>query len=150
MAAPQHASPASDLRARLETLGREIGGREASHAAAVEEAWRCAARLRAWVADALAGFQAGAAKSGASHLAIDVSEPRLDDKHLRSVQFDVRRGRHVAIVTLTSRGDVTLVGPFKVGNAEGPCFSFPANADAELCRALEDFLARFLEQATTP
>lgn len=150
MAAPDPASPASALRARLEALGREIGSREASHASELEKARHCAARLRAWVADAIEGFESAVAESGAPHLGIAVSEPRLDDKHVRSVQFDVRRGRHVAIVTVKSRGEVTLVGPFKTGKTEGPCLSFPSHADADLCRALGDLLARFIEEGMAP
>jgi len=48
------------------------------------------------------------------------------------------------------RGEVTLVGPFRLGKAEGPCRSFPIDADAEIERALGDFLCAFVEEATSP
>jgi hypothetical protein len=81
---------------------------------------------------------------------VELSEPRPDDKHLRSVQFDLRRGRHQAIVTVKSRGEVTLVGPFHAGKSEGPCKTFPFDAEVEIEKALGDFLERFLEEAATP
>jgi hypothetical protein len=42
------------------------------------------------------------------------------------------------------------VGPFHRGKAEGPCLSFPFEAEAELRKALGDFLERFLEEAAQP
>ncbi|HEU4427311.1 MAG TPA: hypothetical protein VFT98_01035, partial [Myxococcota bacterium] len=86
----------------------------------------------------------------APHLTVKVSETRTDAKHLRAVEFDLTRGRHRAIVTVKSRGDVTLVGPFHVGKTEGPCKSFPFDAHDELHGALGDFLEKFLAEAATP
>ena len=54
------------------------------------------------------------------------------------------------MVSVRSRGDVTLVGPFHAGKAEGPCRSFPIESSAEIDAALADFLESFLEQAATP
>ena len=99
---------------------------------------------------ALAGFHEAATRAGAPHLAVELSPVRVDDKHLRSVEFDLCRGRYRAIVTAKSRGDVTLVGPFRSGKTEGPCKSFPMDAQDELRGALADFLERFLEEAATP
>jgi hypothetical protein len=139
-----------DLHARMEELGRRLGAREASHAEALAEARRELAGLHARVTAALAAFEAAAAGSGAEHLRVAVSEPRADDKHLRAVEFDLQRGRHRAIVTVKSRGEVTLVGPFKAGKTEGPCRTFPWDAHSEIEEALGDFLERFLEEAATP
>jgi hypothetical protein len=150
MAAPQDASQVAALRARMQDLGRAYARREADHAEAMERAKRCAARLRSWVADALAGFDEAAAAAGAQPLGFQVSETRIDDKHVRAVQFEIRRGRHVAVVTVKSRGEVTLVGPFHAGKKEGPCFTFPADADDELRRALGDFLERYVDEAIAP
>ena len=86
----------------------------------------------------------------APHLRIELGEIQVDEKHLRAVEFELRRGRHRAIVTAKSRGDVTLVGPFQAGKVEGPCLSFPFDAGSELHRALGDLLARFVEEAATP
>ena len=95
-------------------------------------------------------FHAGAAAAGAPQLRIEVSPVRVDDKHLRSVEFELQRGRHRAIVTAKSRGEVTLVGPFRVGKVEGPCLSFPFDAEDEFSNALAGFLERFAEEAATP
>ena len=54
------------------------------------------------------------------------------------------------MVTVKSRGEATLVGPFHVGKTEGPCKSFPFAAEDELRKALGDFLERFLTEAATP
>jgi hypothetical protein len=123
---------------------------EAEHAAALEAARVRASSLREAVALGLAGFREGAAAAGAPHLDVELSELRLDDKHVRSVEFDLWRGRYRAIVTVKSRGDVTLVGPFHAGKTEGPCKSFPFDAEDEIQNALAEFLERFLTEAVTP
>lgn len=138
------------LRGRLSDLGRKLAEREAGEAAALAAAGRRAAGLRALVADGLGAFNDAVVAAGAPQLAVVVSETRPDDKHLRSVQFDLRRGRQTAIVTVKSRGEVTLVGPFRAGKNEGPCLSFPFGAEAELEAALTEFLERFLEEAASP
>ena len=61
-------------------------------------------------------------------------------------------------ITVKSKGEVTLVGPFRAGKNEGPCQSFAfevggtsgAQDDGELESALGDFLERFLEEAAAP
>jgi len=135
---------------RLERLGQTLGEREANHADALARAQSKAKELRDGVANALERFHTAASKAGAPHLEIVLSEPRMDDKHLRAVEFELRRGRHVAIVTVKSRGDVTLVGPFRAGKTEGPCRTFPFDAQTEIDDAMVDFLTSFLEEAATP
>ena len=107
---------------------------------------RCAAQ----VAEAVEAFHAAAARAGSPHLRLAVGPVHLDDKHVRAVEFAVERGRHVALVIVKARGDVTLVGPFRTGKTEGPCRTFAWDAAAEIEAALGDFLERFLEEATTP
>jgi hypothetical protein len=136
------------LTDRLRELGRELAARELEHRDALEAARRQAESLRAQVALALEGWHEAVA--GAPQLAVRVGEIRPDDKHVRAVEFDLTRGRHRAIVTVKSRGDVTLVGPFHAGKTEGPCKSFPFGADEEIRKALGDFLERFLTEAATP
>ena len=131
-------------------LGRELGEREGAHRADLDEARRRAAALRAAVGDALEGFREAVAAAGAPQLEVRLGELRPDDKHVRAVEFDLARGRHRAIVTVKARGEVTLVGPFHAGKTEGPCKTFPFAADAELQKALGDFLERFLTEAATP
>jgi len=144
-------APASgELRRRLEEIGRHVGTQEAAHAAALEEARRRADALRAMVAHALDGFHAATAASGAPHLRVELGRTRLDDKHIRAVEFELRRGRHVGIITVKSRGEITLVGPFHAGKKEGPCVTFPFAAERELLQALGSFLERFLAEAVTP
>jgi hypothetical protein len=138
------------LRERMAQLGRELGGREAEHGVALEEARRCAAGLRARVCDAIDGFREAVTAAGVPQLAVRVGEVRPDDKHVRAVEFDLVRGRHRAVVTVKARGEVTLVGPFHAGKTEGPCKTFPFGAEAELDKALGDFLERFLVEAATP
>jgi hypothetical protein len=138
------------LGERLEALGRELGERESSFAENLGRARGRADELRAEVADALVRFHAAAEKAGAPHLVIDVSPVRVDDKHVRSCEFELSRGRHRAVVTVKSRGEVTLVCPFRAGKAEGPCRSFPLAASPEFESAFEAFLAAFIEDAATP
>ena len=138
------------LRERMARLGRELAEREGPHRTDLDEARRRAASLRAEVADALAGFREAVETAGAPQLAVSLGEIRPDDKHVRAVEFDLSRGRHRAIVTVKARGEVTLVGPFHAGKTEGPCKSFPFSAEAELEKALGDFLERFLAEAATP
>jgi hypothetical protein len=142
--------PDADLGDRLAALGRRLGEREGEHAPALALALGEAEKLRAQVAAALERFHAAAAAVGAPHLRIALGEVRVDDKHLRAVEFDLVRGRHKAVVTAKSRGEVTLVGPFRIGKEEGPCLTFPFAAHEEIHSALGSFLERFLEEASTP
>jgi hypothetical protein len=139
-----------NLPARLARLGGSLGEREAQHRADLDRARAEAERIHAQVADALAAFHRAVADAGVDHLRVALGDVHLDDKHLRAFEFDLTRGRHRAIVTAKSRGEVTLVGPFRSGKTEGPCRSFPFEAGAERDAALGDFLERFLEEAATP
>ena len=139
----------ASLRERLRELAEQIAAREAEHRAALDEAFRRAAALRAEVAGALEGWREGVG-AAAPQLAVTLGAVRPDAKHVRSVEFDLSRGRHRAVLTVKSRGEVTLVGPFHVGKTEGPCKSFPFAAEDELRKALGDFLERFLTEAATP
>jgi len=140
----------SRLRERLARLGREIAAREAGHAADLDRARTRARSLHELVESALASFHSAAAEGGAPHVELRLSPVRCDDKHLRAVEFDLERGRHRAIVTVKSRGEVTLVGPFHRGKTEGPCRTFPIDAQGEIEAALGDFLERFIEEAASP
>jgi hypothetical protein len=137
-----------ELNDRFLQLGRRFGEREAEHAESLAAARACAEKLHDTISRALADFHRGA---GMSQLEVSLSEVRADDKHVRAVEFELVRGRHRAIVTAKSRGEVTLVGPFHAGKTEGPCRSFPFDAGPgpELCEALGDFLEKFLEAAST-
>jgi hypothetical protein len=141
---------ASDLGDRLEHLGRELGEREAAHRRGLDEARACAEKIRSRVGSALERFHRGAHAAGAPHLRVSLGEIQIDDKHLRAVEFDLTRGRHRAIVTVKSRGDVTLVGPFHRGKHEGPCRTLPIDAEGEIEVALGAFLECFLAEAATP
>jgi hypothetical protein len=138
------------LGERLEKLGRELGEREAAHAEALEEARLRTEELRDQVAAALGRFHSAARKAGAPQLEPEISAVRIDDKHVRSYQFSLGRGRHRAIVTVKSRGEVTLVGPFRSGKTEGPCRSFPLAASEEFEDGLASFVEAFVEDAATP
>jgi hypothetical protein len=135
---------------RMAEMGRTLGAREAEHAGVLDAAREKAEGLRTLVCDALGRFHSAAKEAGAGHLRIDVGGTRLDEKHIRAIEFDVSRGRHRVIVTAKSRGEVTLVGPFRRGGNEGPCRTFPIDADGEIEKALEEMLESFLEEATTP
>jgi len=143
-------SPDRPLRERLCALGRSLAAREAEHRARLDEAWREAERLHGLIADALAGLHTALDEQGASYLRVVLGPVRLDEKHVRAVQFELLRGRAVALVTVRSRGDVTLVGPFRAGKTEGPCQSVVWTDPTAVEQALGEFLERFLEQATTP
>lgn len=140
----------SELRGRLRALGSELAERERPHAEGMARAWQTSEQLHALVADALGAFHETVREGGAPHLAVEISPPRVDDKHARAVEFELRRGRHVAVVTVKSRGEVTLVGPFREGKDEGGCQTLPIDAGDAIESALGELLARFLEQAATP
>jgi hypothetical protein len=139
-----------NLKERLEALGRVMGEREAAHRDQLAAARSKAEELRARVSTGLHRFVTAAEAAGSPTLEIELSEPRLDDKHIRAIEFDLRRGRHGALVTVKSEGEITLVGPFRVGKAEAPCLSFSFDSSHEFDEALADFLERFLEAAMSP
>jgi len=123
-----------NLNDRIEAIAHTVAKREATHFEAIAQARRKAEELHGQV----------------DYLQVEVSPPRIDDKHLHAVEFDLERGRHRAVITVKSKGEVTLVGPFRAGKKEGPCRSFPVGADADIADALSDFLAAFLEEACSP
>jgi hypothetical protein len=139
-----------DLGSRLEALGRSLGLREAAHAAAYSQAFARAREIHSQVETGVARFRAALGEAGGPPLDIEIASPRIDDKHIRAVQFDLRRGRHGALVTVKCKGEITLVGPFRIGKQEGPCQSFPSQAESEFDAALGDFIADFLEAAMGP
>lgn len=141
-----------ELEDRIEGIARSIARREAGHADDLARARACADALHARVASAIDRFNAIVSEE-VPHLRVELTPPRADDKHLHAVEFDLERGRHRAVVTIKSKGEVTLVGPFRAGKNEGPCRSFPIGDGAEegeLDDALGDFLERFLEEAPSP
>jgi len=139
------------LNERVETLAREIVEREGEgdHVEALDRARAKAEALRALVLPAIETFNRIIAEAFPG-LVVDVTPLRVDDKHVHSVEFDLERGRTRAIVTVKSKGQVTLVGPFQAGKDEGPCRRIPIEAEAEIESALVDFVEEFLEAATAP
>ncbi|MEE8165076.1 MAG: hypothetical protein V3T64_05875 [Myxococcota bacterium] len=137
------------LNDRIEALARDLARRESSHLDAIEKAQYKAGELHRQVDAAIARFNEVVSLS-IPYLEVSVSALRVDDKHLHAVEFDLERGRHRAIVTVKSKGEITLVGPFQSGKTEGPCRSFAFDAEAELQDALAAFLERFLEEAAAP
>jgi hypothetical protein len=138
------------LTEQLASWGRALGEREAAVADALETAWRVSRELHDLLAAGLERFHGAAEQAGAPQICIELSEPRTDDKHVRSVQFDLSRGRHRAIVTVKSEGVVTLVGPFRDGKTEGPCLRFEIAQGKEIEEALPILLEAFLDQAFAP
>ncbi|MFK7898882.1 MAG: hypothetical protein AB8G23_23835 [Myxococcota bacterium] len=123
--------------------------REGGHRDALADARAKADAVHAQVSDAVEHFNALVAES-VPHLQVHLTPPRIDDKHLHAVEFDLERGRHRGVITVKTKREVTLVGPFKAGKPEGPCRSFPFEADDDLEDALGEFLTRFLEEASAP
>ena len=138
-----------ELEERIEALGVSLADQESGHAEALAMARRFGERIHARVEALLARFHA-AVRERAPQLAIAQSPLRTDDKHLRALEFELARGRHRAIVTVKSRGEITLVGPFRTGKTEGPCKSFPLDAEDDIESALGDFLVEFIEEAANP
>ena len=138
-----------NLNERTEAIAHEVAKRESTHLEPIARARRKAEELHGQVDSAIGRFNATLAES-VPYLQVEVSPPRIDDKHLHAVEFDLERGRHRAVITVKSKGEVTLVGPFREGKKEGPCRSFPVDADADIADALSDFLAAFLEAASSP
>ena len=139
-----------ELDEALERVGRTLAERESAHRSELELARDKAVALHARVAAALDRYHEAVESAGAAHLRVELTAPRLDEKHVRSYEFDVRRGRHRALFVLKSRGELTLVGPFRMGKTEGPCRSFPVGAEVEITAAVVEFVSNFLEEAATP
>lgn len=138
-----------NLNDRIQAIADDVAKREAVHSEAISKARAKAEELHADVDSAISRFNGALAKS-VPYLRVEVSPPRVDDKHLHAVEFDLGRGRHRAVITVKSKGEVTLVGPFRAGKKEGPCRSFSADAGEEIEDALGDFLEHFLQEAASP
>ena len=138
-----------NLNDRIEALARSLAQRESIHAADIEAARAKATELHSEVASAIGRFNSVVGES-VPYLQVVVSPPRIDDKHLHAVEFNLERGRHRGVMTVKSKREVTLVGPFRDGKNEGPCRSFGFDAEEDLRDALGDFLERFIEEASAP
>ena len=134
---------------RIETIAHELADREAAHLESLAVAREKAKALYDRIEEVVHRFN-DILSEKAPHLRVDVKPPRVDDKHLHAIEFDLERGRHRAVVTVKSKGEITLVGPFRQGRKEGPCRTFPIDDDEEIEAALGDFLERFLEEAASP
>ena len=137
------------LEERLAELARQLVERERDHSTDLDRAFEYANKVHTRLASALEGFHA-LTLSEAPQLRIELSEPSVDEKHLHAVQFDLSRGRHRAIFTIKSRGEITMVGPFRSGKTEGPCRSFPVTAETEIENALEELVLSFIQEAVRP
>ena len=148
------AGPGDALGAALADVGQALGAREADHREALEAARAKAVELHARVERALGRYHEAIEAAGAPHLRVDIGAPRLDEKHVRSWEFELRRGRWRGLFVLKSRGELTLVGPFRTGKTEGPCKSFPfappGTTEPEIDAAPVKFVTHFLEEAATP
>lgn len=140
--------PASKLRERLAAKGLALAQREEEHKHDLKEAHERAHGLRTRVEEGLKGYTQAIAS--APHLQVTLGPVHPDEKHVRSVEFQLARGRFRALFIVKAKGEVTLVGPFRTGKTEGPCQSFPWDARSEIDEALVDFLESFLEEAATP
>ncbi|HEB91613.1 MAG TPA: hypothetical protein ENI85_18705 [Deltaproteobacteria bacterium] len=134
---------------RIEGIARALADREAAHVGSLTAARETAERIHARVEEAIHRFNDIVGEK-APHLRVEVRPPRVDDKHLHAVEFDLERGRHRAVVTVKSKGEITFVGPFRQGKKEGPCLTFPVDDEEEIDAALGVFLERFLEEAASP
>jgi hypothetical protein len=141
-----------DLEARLAERGRALAEREARFVPELARARTLAESLHRTVSEALSAYHLETL--AAPWLSVQIGPVTHDDKHLHAFEFDVRRGRHRAIVVIKSRGEATLVGPFHQGKQEGPCrrvqLGEATSASDELLGALGDLLDAFLDQATEP
>jgi hypothetical protein len=137
------------LHDRIKALAEDLVLRETAHADAIERARHKARELHERVDSAVELFNQ-TLEGSAPYLRVDVSPTRVDDKHLHAIEFNLERGRHRAVVTVKSKGVVTLVGPFRRGKKEGPCLSFPIEQHDDIEDALGDFLERFLQAAASP
>ena len=137
------------LEERIDGFASALLKREAGHADDLAKARVKADEVHQRVSSVMDRFNS-AIEASLPELQVEVTTPHLDEKHAHAIEFDLIRGRHRGIVIAKSKGEVTLVGPFKTGKNEGPCRTFPFSEDAELIDALGDFLERFLEDATAP
>ncbi len=148
----------SKLASAFAQVGRTLGEREAPHREGLEAARATANALHARVSAALEHYHAAIQTAGSPHLRVEIGDPRLDHKHVRSYEFVLKRGRHRGLFILKSKGQLTLVGPFREGKTEGPCQriqlpysgSSAAASNDEVDAAIIEFVSKFLEEAATP
>ena len=137
---------------RIETLARAIASREAGRALGRATARDLADTLHARLRDAARRFARAAGEAGAPHLdLVRIGPVEPDDKSVRAFQIKIRRGRWEAVAVCKDHGEVTLVGPYKLGEEQGPCNPIHLERDAaesqRLERDLPELLCRLIEIA---
>ncbi len=136
----------------LEDLARRIAAREAGRGDRRAAARDMADRLHADVTACARRFARAVRQAGAPHLdLIRIGPVEPDDKSIRAFQVKLRRGRWEACVVSKDRGEVMLVGPYRLGGEQGPCNPFHIDADPterqRLDRELPELLGRLIEAA---
>ncbi len=133
---------------RIEQLARELAARDAGLTPALQDVREAAEQLRGRALALVEAFKQVARDSGAPHLAhLEVGPVEPDEKHVDCIQFRVTRGRWEVVCVGKTKGDVTLVGPFRRGKPEKPCADYPLRGE-EVERALEDLLLRLIRAAS--
>ena len=133
---------------RFEALARELAERDHELPAQLAATAAPAERLHAHARACVEAFRRAARSRGAEHLTgIRVGPLEPDDKHIDCLQFRIERGRWGAVCVAKAKGTVTLVGPFKRGQAERPCRDHPLASEAAR-DGLEDLLLALLRSAS--
>ncbi len=133
---------------RLEQLARELAARDVGLTTTLQEVRETAEQLRGRAHALVEAFKQAARDSDAPHLAhLEVGPVGPDDRHVGCIQFRVARGRWEVVCVGKTKGEVTLVGPFRRGKPEKPCADYPLRG-AEVERALEELLLRLIRAAS--
>jgi hypothetical protein len=129
-------------------LADELAERDRDLGSGLEAALGVARHLYDVADRALGAFCDAARARGADHLAdLRLGPVEPDDKRVDCLQFRMSRGRWELICVSKAEGKVTVVGPFKRGKPEKPCFDFPPTGD-EVDQGLRDRLLELIRAAS--
>jgi len=138
----------SQASAEFSELAVELAQRDRDLARELDSVREPGEALRLRAVGGVEAFREAARKNGAEHLCdVAVGPLEADEKHVDCLQFRVARGRFEGVCVVKSRGDVTLVGPYKRGKLERPCRDYPIRGP-EVDAGLDGWLLELLREAS--
>jgi hypothetical protein len=130
-------------------LAGSLAARDAELGRGLDTARVAAQEMRARVAAHANAFRDEVEARGAPHLAhVEVGPVEPDEKHVDAIQVRVWRGRWEIVYVAKACGEMTLVGPYRVGKADQPPCQTLAFGDPGLQTGADDLLLQLLRSAS--
>jgi len=130
-------------------LAGSLAARDAELAGGLDAARAAAQEMHARLVAHATAFRDEVEARGAPHLGhVEVGPVEPDEKHVDAVQVRVWRGRWEIVYVAKACGEMTLVGPYRVGKSDQPPCNTLAFGDPGLRTGADELLLQLLRSAS--